>query len=347
MKVISNNKPRNAVCYCFDWWEKFFLPAMTSLYSLLSNNSLYHQWDFYFIVDQSNDKIERWVWFLKNIFLNLSLTVKSHGSDVWESLSKKGSFPPASFYRLDLAVLFADVHECVLYLDADTLVLWDIKDLFEQIKWNGKPCCAVPDHDLYNRYFFKRYPYLIKQSKLWRPPTYNSWVLGINTLKFIESRFRDLCIRFGSAQPVLALPDQDMMSGANILVEWSLIESIDPKYNLHSWLLRYRKLNWFYWFEEQIKNAITNPVIRHYTWLNPWIKLDKINVVGDYCSWRKKLIDFDNERGLLDVPYDTMHDKYFAFMDFMHNNVITNQEAFFKFWLAVRVILYHKVSKNR
>lgn len=180
----------------------------------------------------------------------------------------------SAFSRLFLEdILPLDIHK-VLYLDADTLVLNNLAELFETDLEDNYIAGVVDVMANITKYFYKK----DKKST----PFVNSGVLMINLDKWREIRFADLSIDL-----IKQYPDKNFLHDQNIIniICQGHVKLLNPKFNVMSefFYVDYRKnlkINGYFGSTEkfnslnQVTDAMKNPTIVHFIsqiWDRPWV----------------------------------------------------------------------------
>lgn len=168
----------------------------------------------------------------------------------------------ATFYRLSIAeILPHNIHK-VLYLDGDVIVRHSLLPLWNT-NLNRIPIAAAYDSLASNGDLYKRlgYPY--------EDGYYNAGVLLINLDYWREYKaFKMFVDHIMTVKEIPLLGDQDILNPvfhSNILL-------LSLKYNLTSgflapWIKLHEKIS-----QEELQEAIKDPVIVHYTIGKPWLR---------------------------------------------------------------------------
>lgn len=192
----------------------------------------------------------------------------------------------STFSRLFLADILPKNIEKVLYLDADTLVLDSLDELFEvDLKENF--VAGVIDGVAANitKSFFK--------GETKSKPFINAGVLLINLKKWRKKNPARISIEL-----IKNYPEKNFLNDQNIIniISENDVLLLDPKYNVmsESFYVPYKKtlkinsyfgaINEFY-SEDQINNSLKNPVIVHFItqlWDRPW--MPKIGYIKYKCK---------------------------------------------------------------
>lgn len=256
------------VLYASD--DKFAEILGASLSSLLENNQDCEELNVYILDDGISKKNAE----------KLNLLLKKYGrTGVFlkvDDVSIPSSFisdrwPKVAFIRLFISELFDERVSRVLYLDCDTVVngslaeLWHM-DMGEHIIAGVCDCLSPRYHA--NLEMDLASPYI------------NSGVMLIDLDKYRSFSVRDKVLRFIEGHSdVIRYPDQDVI---NAVFEGRIL-TLAPKFNSitlfydfsYDDMLKYRKPIKYY-SREQVKEAVEEPVIIHFTTsflsLRPWIK---------------------------------------------------------------------------
>ncbi|PKN53491.1 MAG: glycosyltransferase family 8 protein [Deltaproteobacteria bacterium HGW-Deltaproteobacteria-13] len=168
-----------------------------------------------------------------------------------ERLITHSYFTKANYYRLFIPDIVKG--DRALYLDADIVVTQRIDDLYHT-EISDTFLAAVDNPEINNRYDLE-----MESSAKY----FNSGVMLINLEYWRAHTIKEKVIEFVSRKPeVIRFVDQD---GLNSVINGQWRE-LHPKYNLHTVLLSSD-----YASDPQIREAMDNPVIIHYTGLHkPW-----------------------------------------------------------------------------
>ena len=168
-----------------------------------------------------------------------------------ERLITHSHFTKANYYRLFIPDIVKG--DRALYLDADVVVMRRINDLYD-IDISDTFLAAIDNPGIYNHNDLE----MAKSAKY-----FNSGVMLINLDRWRSCNVKEKVIEFVKRKPeVIRFVDQD---GLNSVINGNWLE-LHPKYNLHTVLLcaEYARTS-------QVKEAIDNPVIIHYTGSSkPW-----------------------------------------------------------------------------
>lgn len=186
----------------------------------------------------------------------------------------KNTWSIYAWYRIFLPLLLPDTIHRVLYLDADTIVVGDLNELFN-IKLNNKSIAACLDPESFNKKTFERCGYdsvkkyictgvMLMNLDYWREHNLTSKV--INWAKKNNNRIN--------------FPDQDTI---NYLCQDSKIV-LPLQYGIIGCFFQQSQ---YYQqpFIEELRNAIKSPKIIHYAGQAPW-KIEIANHLMQY-EWIK------------------------------------------------------------
>lgn len=243
------------IAACFD--KGYIMPTSVMIYSTCVNNPDVDI-NFHLVIDESvtgNDK--------KDLVETISpfkgkevifYIVDSHLYDKFPLINSK-YITRATYYRIFLSEILPDSVDKIIYLDGDCIVRHSLMSL-----WNTdiseKAIAAVFDA-------FEGDPY--HYHHLFYPPKlgyFNAGVLFINLNYWRRHHVINALMEYMSKYPErIIMEDQDLM---NVVLRDVKI-SIHPKYNFQTDLLRCEP-HFYYWgYEEEIKEAIADPVIIHFT----------------------------------------------------------------------------------
>ena len=181
----------------------------------------------------------------------------------------------SAYSRLFLGDILPDNIDKILYLDADTIVLGDLHELFSTDLTDYYCAGVINMNGNSTKSFYK--------GKQYNTPFVNSGVLLINIDKWRKTDFINSFLELIRSYPEKNyLHDQNII---NILSKGEIL-LIDPKYNAMSEFYyvnykKYLKLNSYFasidkfYTIEQVDIALKNPVVVHFLsqmWDRPWIK---------------------------------------------------------------------------
>jgi lipopolysaccharide biosynthesis glycosyltransferase len=173
---MSNKK--SSVVYAID--SEYISHFATSLTSLLENNSEIFENYFVVIEDSESEELKTAIrYFHKKYDIELVVlntkNLKFDASDLYSMLP----FSPATYYRLFLAELLPrEIHK-VLYLDADTIVLGKLEEIFQQ-DFNENYLLAVPE----SKFIVDSAPKSLVNRNLIGNEYFNAGVIFIDILKW-------------------------------------------------------------------------------------------------------------------------------------------------------------------
>jgi lipopolysaccharide biosynthesis glycosyltransferase len=202
------------------------------------------------------------------------------------TLRKGLHYTLATYHKLLFANLVPESIERLIYIDADAVVIDDLRGLY-QINIDGFPVGAVADP----------YPVIRKELGIHQQGSYfNAGVLLINTKYWRDQKITEKALQFAIQHPdKLRFEDQDALN-AVLLDNWV---EIDQRYNVN-------------WLDVKLqvprKELIKDKVIIHYTsqW-KPWHCLARNKLRGLYHfylklsprSYEKKYTDFKWQIGII------------------------------------------------
>lgn len=203
-----------------------WVPCFVSVYSLLDNNQ---ETGFRVVIFSEEDQDNRFFAnadLLENVHGNFSLEFVKIPQNDFDNLpsspEKNAIFPKAMYAKLLIPELFPDPPDKFLYLDADTLVLNSLEDLFER-SLSEATVAAAPD--IKNRIaglgvgLDRQY--------------FNAGVMYVDTLEWLETDVTEACLDFiRNRKP--SYMDQTALNA--VLHRRDAVDIISPKFNLiRSW----------------------------------------------------------------------------------------------------------------
>ncbi len=196
-----------------------------------------------------------------------------------------------AYYRLFLGVLLPADIDRVLYLDGDIIVRGSLKGLFD-IDLEGVSVAAVADAGQWDASRYQTLGY---------PSSYgyfNSGVLLINLKYWREHDLLNDFINFATSYPErLKCHDQDVL---NFTLRDTKL-SLPLKYNLQNGFL-YNELVIDNSYCDELKEAIGNPVILHYTArVKPWFKYCEHPYKEEFFKYRS-LTQWSKDKLISDNP---------------------------------------------
>lgn len=249
------------IAVCLD--KDFVMPTGVMMYSVCVNNPDVDI-DFHILIDESvTDKEQRDLKDTINKFQDKRTFFYFAQSlpriDFPFNLER---LPRAAFYRLFLSDILPSTIEKVLYMDGDIIVrhsllpLWNI-DLANNAIGATIDACEG-EIEKYNRlrYSFEK-------------GHFNSGVLLINLKYWRDNLVKKEFLRYLIDFPDrIVFADQDVM---NVVLQDRKL-TLPIKYNLQTAFLR-KVPRWDYWkYESEVKEAIADPIIVHFTEKDkPWI----------------------------------------------------------------------------
>ena len=168
-------------------------------------------------------------------------------------------WPIHAWYRILLPDLLSIEIERVLYLDADTIVMTDLGELFD-LDMTGKSIAAVVEDNTFNQQYYERLGYDNDKNYIC------SGVILMNLRYWREYHLKEEIIEWAIANTdKLKLPDQDTI---NYVCR-------DTKILLP---LRFGIVQWFFHVDEfyeppylqELEDCLRNPAIIHYGFSSPW-----------------------------------------------------------------------------
>lgn len=204
-----------------------WVPCFVSVYSLLDNNQNSELRVVIFSEENQDNRLFANVNLLGDVHDNFSLEFvnipQSDFDNLPESPEENAIFPKAMYAKLLIPKLFPDPPDDLLYLDADTLVLNNLDDLFEQ-SLSRTTVAAAPD--IKNRIgglgvsLDRQY--------------FNAGVMHINTHRWLDTGVTEACLSFIKEEKPSYM-DQTALNA--VLHQRNEISIISPNYNLiPSWV---------------------------------------------------------------------------------------------------------------
>ena len=202
---------------------------------------------------------------------------------------------PIVLARLLVDKILPDNIDKLLYLDWDTIVRWNLNDLWYMDVWDKTIWMSIePTEDK------------TRKDSLWLHdyPYCNAWVLLINMKRFREIwAWKTIINYYREHDGQLFANDQDAIN-ASMKDE---IYILPPKYNFYNifWQYPYRfmkKLMWKvqYFSKKEYMESVKNPVIIHYLWEErPWRAWNHHKYRDDYKKylWMTYRKDTPDEKG--------------------------------------------------
>lgn len=257
----------NVVYACDDNYAPY---ACISMCSLLENNRNFEEINIYVVlskVSQKNrDKLKEQAQRYQANFIPVD------AAEIIQEIQKlkipeyRGSY--ATNFRLFFHKYMSEDAEKFFYLDCDTIICDDLKEIYE--KDMGENCAFVVQDSLTCKY---------KQLLGFQPeePYFNAGVMLINVKNWKEKKCTERMLEhLRTERAAYCNPDQDLL---NIVLKGS-VNFVGPEYNfqpIHR-MLKYKSYiklyeNPSYYTEQQITRALQKPVILHtYRFLGefPW-----------------------------------------------------------------------------
>lgn len=269
------------IVVCLD--KGYVMPTGVMMYSACANNPDSNI-DFHIVVDESvsdNDKndladtISRFEG-KRALFYHVS----SHVYDKMPLINSKW-LSHATYYRIFLPEILPDTVSKVIYMDGDCIVRHSLMPLW-RTDISKKAIGAVfnafeGDINRYNRLQYS--PEL---------GYFNAGVLLINLDYWRKHHVVNSLTEFICRYPErIAFEDQDVM---NVVLKDSK-KSLPPKYNFQTDMLRCTPCFYYWKYENEVKEAIANPVIIHFTSREkPWYKY-----MRNPHPYRRSYIKYQNQ----------------------------------------------------
>lgn len=175
----------------------------------------------------------------------------------------------ATYYRLAVTELLPKDIDRILYLDCDMIIHNSIKELYD-VNLSQYACAAVKDEA-----FFTNAPYerleIVKDLAL---PYFNAGMLLINLGYWRKHNVMERCMNYiAENSERLTFHDQDVLNG----VLFGHIKYLKPAYNLQTgFLYTTYFVNFDSNLQQEIREAISSPVIIHYTgYSKPWQEISR------------------------------------------------------------------------
>lgn len=268
------------IAVCFD--KGFIMPTGVMMYSVCANNPD-SDIDFHMVIDESisdNDKkdlIDTISQFAgkKIIFYNVS-------SHIYKNfpLHHNDRLTHATYYRIFLPEILPDSVNKVIYLDGDCIVRHSLIPLWSTDMSEIAIGAVFNTTDSVDRYNRLRYSPDLGY--------FNAGVLLINIDYWRKHNITNSLTEYISRYPErIIFEDQDVMNA--VLKESKRL--LHPKYNFQSDMLK-RTPCFYYWkYEDELKEAIADPVIIHYTRPEkPWI----VNVRNSH-PYKSSFVKYQNQ----------------------------------------------------
>jgi len=239
--------------------EEYTKYAYISCYSLLKNiknknNVICH------LISEANNQYKKYFYDLENEFNFFKF--QFHTIDDKSLKNIPTSLPhlnSSAFYRLEVDKIIKST-EKIIYLDADTIIVWDISELYKQ-DLEEKIIGAMADspEGLDNKRIKE---YWLKNNKY-----FNSWVMLINLKKWKQFQIWDKVLSLLKERKY-PNDDQDPL---NIVLQDS-VKYLDWKYNVttSSFMINDDTKFKGFW-KDYYLDAKRNPTLIHFTWsVKPW-----------------------------------------------------------------------------
>lgn len=252
--------PYYHIAFCIN--DSYWLRLPIVIKSIIKNSNenyvfhIFYNFEFY--------SLDTFVSSLKQ--LNINYTLYPLTNNIWSNLKSCSYLWKSSYYRLYIPHIIDSSISKILYLDADIIVNWDLKNLFSIDLW---------DHLLWLTY--ENHPY-----------KFNTGVMLINLEKRRKDSVTDLLLDYIDKNPE-KITEADQ-SAINDMINKNDIVVFQTRYNLTLQYFYYTK--WLTLIGETLYEEINKWVIFHFNWkrkpwnlfcLHPWVKYimenDKIKLV--------------------------------------------------------------------
>lgn len=271
------------ICYIFTGgFEKI---ATISIFSLCKNNK--HKFHFFLLTQDVKKKDTE---FLKKLIIDEGHSVKF--IDINDTLRKiyinpnANKWPKVVFARLLLSDLLPNRIKKILYLDGDTIIRGDIKELYEMDLANNVIGMSVePTKDKQS----------LNDLGLGINPYYNSGVILFDLEKWRQGCFGQKCMDYFYANwQNLDYYDQDVLS----IVMKGKIATIEPRYNFsdYYYIYPYRVIkNYFlpslYFNKTIFEKSKKHPIIVHFIgkYTKPWTSSNSRPFIKEFYDYANQL----------------------------------------------------------
>lgn len=257
----------NVVYACDDNYAPY---ACVSMCSLLENNKQFEEINIYVVLSkvtqENQEKLKKQAERYGANFIPVDAAEIIREIKELKIPEYRGSY--ATNFRLFFHKYMAEDAEKFFYLDCDTIICNDLRDIYDRDM--GENCAYVVQDALTNKY---------KQLLGFRPeePYFNAGVMLVNARNWKKRKCTERMLEhLRTERSAYCNPDQDLL---NIVLKDS-VEFVGPEYNfqpIHRMLTysQYIKLyeNPSYYTEKQIQEAKEKPMILHtYRFLGefPW-----------------------------------------------------------------------------
>ena len=292
------------ILICAD--KNYIMPACVLLSSVAENNSDDNNLHFHVFIDESVGDNER---------RKINTTANKYGIHVNIYLIYKtlfegwylGNLTVATYYRLILEdILSLDIHR-IIYLDCDMIVRKSLKPLWD-ISLDGYSLAAVPD---LSELMPERYLRLGYSEEM---GYFNAGMLLINVDYWREKKLKKTFLEYFKANMDSCLQhDQDVLNVCCLRTK----KIIDLKWNCQDGFFYTRKYISVERYKEQWKEALTSPIILHYTAAKPWEMGCDHPYKDEFFKYQQKTIWRDAELVLPRSPL-TRKQKLVRFLRAIH-----------------------------
>lgn len=258
------------IAFCLD---DAYVPYVTVTMKSIIVNHLYDEIYFYILTDYISEKNVKLLNEVVKGIDNVSYEMLYVEDNRVEAL-KKGSWTKYTWYRIFLPTLLPKNVRTVLYLDVDTLVVGDIKELFKlDIKDIAIAGCIDPQN--YKQETFIRCGYDSQKRYVC------AGVLLMNLDYWRKTDLTETLIKFAiDNNKTIMFPDQDSI---NCVCQDSKIV-LPLKYGVMDWFFQNDQYNRSE-LSEELQESILHPAIIHYAANLPWIKEFDNRLFHD--EWRR------------------------------------------------------------
>lgn len=267
------------IALCTD--EKFFIPALVCVTSILENNKE-NSCNIYILTEGLSKKSLERINKTSELY-NQRIIVKIIDIEKFNSLVTRNRYPLSIYFRLLLPEIISDVDN-ILYLDCDIIVRHSLNDLFS-IKIDEYACGVVIDQQCDD---------VVIQNRLRIFSEYfNSGVLLINLKYWKKYHISEKIIKYIQNNPQKCIyPDQDAL---NKILE-NKVFYLDCKYNCQElWLTTRDEVRFHFSRWENLDRSLSDPVIIHFcTGDKPWFKECKNPYKEEFLTYasKNKYIEF-------------------------------------------------------
>lgn len=259
--------------------SRFVIPTGIMLCSVCKNNSSCNL-NIFIIIDNSvtekqKDDVKSELCKFSNVKVEF---LKVDVSDIQQYLIVKFEFFPVSiYYRLFLTDILPKEVDKILYLDGDIIVRHNLSELWET-DIDKYAVGAVVNQSNSSKYWERLgYP---KENGY-----FNSGVLLINTKYWREHNLKERFLKYIVENPQkLLYPDQDVLNF--ILKDEKKLLSV--RYNVQEGFFRIEREQVDLINDEEVKLAVSDPYIIHYTYLKPWFRENRHPLCYIYYQYKKQ-----------------------------------------------------------